>query len=233
MKITKNEFDNLPYIGEGTEGIVRKYNNLALKEMYEFAKDKQKSINAQCKISLNTFIFPIDILLINEEYKGYVQNIVKGNKPNLDNLNNLKKDIEMIKSIENEFSYLTFYKLLINDLLTNNSIFYDNQIYIIDTSRYTLENESSYTLIERENQRRINYFLINCLFLDYLNHFSIFDLNKVMCKLNIASIYNNTYVGVNPYFDKPVDFSYFLYNLCEELKCDKLKDLHNKILKLK
>lgn len=47
MNITKQDFDKLPYIGEGTEGIVRKFNeNLVLKEMYQesFTVEKQNQL---------------------------------------------------------------------------------------------------------------------------------------------------------------------------------------------
>ena len=120
MNITKQDFDKLPYIGEGTEGIVRKFNeNLVLKEMYQesFTVEKQKSINVQCGIdSMPSYIFPYDVLLIDGKYRGYAQEILKGVEPTKQDLNDLKKDILMIKNLENEFYYLTFYRLLINDL---------------------------------------------------------------------------------------------------------------------
>ena len=107
MNITKQDFDKLPYIGEGTEGIVRKFNeNLVLKEMYQesFTVEKQKSINVQCGIdSMPSYIFPYDVLLIDGKYRGYAQEILKGVEPTKQDLNDLKKDILMIKNLENEF----------------------------------------------------------------------------------------------------------------------------------
>lgn len=73
----------------------------------------------------------------------------------------------MIKNLENEFYYLTFYRLLINDLWPKNSIFYNDKIYVIDTSRYSLEEDSKYLLIERENQRRLNLFFLESFILNF------------------------------------------------------------------
>lgn len=239
MNITKQDFDKLPYIGEGTEGIVRKFNeNLVLKEMYQesFTVEKQKSINVQCGIdSMPSYIFPYDVLLIDGKYRGYAQEILKGVEPTKQDLNDLKKDILMIKNLENELYYLTFYRLLINDLWPKNSIFYNDKIYVIDTSRYSLEEDSKYLLIERENQRRLNLFFLESFILNFLDNLTIYDLNRIMKKLSpkVSELYGNVYTDINCYFDKPADFSLFLHNLMQELKCEELIDLHQKILKLK
>lgn len=101
MNMTEKTFNKLPYLGEGTEGIVRKLNDkYAVKKIYdeEFYLEKQKSISTQCEIKQSSlYIFPCDVLFISKIYKGYVQKIVKGKKTTKENLNNLKKDIEIIR----------------------------------------------------------------------------------------------------------------------------------------
>ena len=106
---------------------------------------------------------------------------------------------------------------------------------VIDTSRYSLEEDSKYLLIERENQRRLNLFFLESFILNFLDNLTIYDLNRIMKKLSpkVSELYGNVYTDINCYFDKPADFSLFLHNLMQELKCEELIDLHQKILKLK
>lgn len=236
MNITKKNFDKLLYIGEGTEGIVRKYDeNIALKMMYddEFCDSKKKSINAQCKIEDSNFIFPIDVLHIDRKYRGYTQKLIDGKKPIKEDLNNLKKDIIYIKELENNLSSLTKHHLLIRDLEPRNSIFYQDRLYVIDTSRYVLEENIPYTLIERQNKRLLNYFFINMLIDD--TELSIFELNDLIkqMSLKIQSLYGKVYEGVNCYFESPIDFSKFLRVLIEELKVETLDEFYQKVLKFR
>lgn len=236
MNITSKKFNQLEYIGEGTEGIVRKYNeDLALKLMYdeEFNETKKKSINVQSKIDDSSFIFPIDSLYIDRKYKGYTQKVLDGKQPTKMDLNNLKHFITMIKEIENDFSILTTHQLLIRDLEPRNSIFYQNKLYIIDTSRYVLEKNLSNILIERQNKRLLNYFFINTLIND--TDLSIFDLNEIIQKMSLKTqtLYGDIYENVNYYFDVPIDFSKFLKQLMNELKTEELIKMQEKVLKLK
>lgn len=236
MYITEKKFNQLRYIGEGTEGVVRKYNDeIALKKMYyeEFDDNKKKSINAQCKIEDSNFIFPIDILYIDRKYRGYTQKIIHGKQPAISDLNNLKSFVLMVKELESSLCYLTSHHLIIRDLEPRNSIFFQNKLYIIDTSRYLLSEDVPNIFIERENKRLLNYFLINTIIND--TELSIFDLSIIMKKLSlkIQSLYGSIYEDVNFYFDSPNDFSKFMKTLMNELKIEKLEELHEKILKLR
>ena len=123
--------------------------------------------------------------------------------------------------------------MLIRDLEPRNSIFCNDKLYIIDTSRYILEKDMSYILLERNNKRMLNYFLLNTL-IDATD-LSIYDLNKIIKKmsLKIQSFYGNIYEDVNCYFNNPQDFSKFLKVLIDDLKIDTLEEFHQKILKLK
>lgn len=118
-----------------------------------------------------------------------------------------------------------------NDLDSSNTIFYDDKLYIIDTSRYSLEEDSSYKLIERKNQKRLNIFFLKILFIDYVDNLTIDKFNNIILKMSpkIKSLYNDS-ININCYFDKPLDFSIFLISLIDELKCDNLAELHHKIL---
>ena len=236
MNITEKKFNSLTYIGEGTEGIVRKYSDdVGLKMMYEeeFDDNKKKSINVQCKIEDSNFIFPVDKLYIDRKYRGYTQKMLNGKKPTIKDLNRLKHDVVLIKELEECIKDLTTHHLLIRDLEPRNSIFCNDKLYIIDTSRYILEKDMSYILLERNNKRMLNYFLLNTL-IDATD-LSIYDLNKIIKKmsLKIQSFYGNIYEDVNCYFNNPQDFSKFLKVLIDDLKIDTLEEFHQKILKLK
>lgn len=236
--IEKFDFNNLPYIGEGTEGIVRKYDeNILYKVMYdeEFSDEKKTSIRKQCTIKSDSFVFPNDILYISGIYKGYTQNYIKGNIPTIENLNDLNLSLKNIKEIENDMVMISRHHLFIKDLIPRNSIYYNNKLYIIDTSRYTYEEDYSVYLLENFNKRILNYYFINLFFTRFITDNSISDFEKVIEKIGIitSNLYNDIYGNVNCYFEKPQDFSMFLELMMEEFKTESLSNMHSKILKLK
>lgn len=238
QNIENLDFKTLSYIGEGTEGIVRKYNEVTLyKVMYdeEFSEEKKTSIIKQCTIKNDSFIFPNDILYVSGIYKGYTQEYIKGNIPTIENLDDLNLSLKNIKSLEHDITMLSKYHLLIKDLITRNSIYYNDKLYIIDTSRYTYEEDYSVYLIENFNKRMLNYFFINLFFTRFITDNSISNFEKFIRQIGAitSNLYDDMYGNVNCYFNKPQDFSMFLELMMEEFKTESLSNMHNKILKFK
>lgn len=140
-------------IGSGGEGICYKgYDDKAYKLLYEepivntpYKYDINKIITND-NINIESFIFPDELYVVNNELKGYKSKLIKCNLFSSYNTS----DISTISFIDfnnlinaynymlNDIDILSTYNILANDLALN--IIYDgDRLYAIDTCSYTIE----------------------------------------------------------------------------------------------
>ena len=188
-RITSKEFYSLEFIGKGTEGIIKRKQNLALKRFYQ---DSFKSrVEVQFNIKNDNIIFPIEKLYIDDEYLGYVSDFIEGTNDvsKLKHLNNL---IPKIIKLENSVKELSEYKILISDLLVKNSLFSNDGIYLIDTSKYYYLPNNTKKEIEYKNIKELNSFLTLLLFYSHENIKGI-NLKSMMSLVGLKDLYDGLY----------------------------------------
>lgn len=217
-RITSKEFYSLEFIGKGTEGIIKRKQNLALKRFYQ---DNFKSrVEVQFNIKNDNIIFPIEKLYIDDEYLGYVSDFIEGTNDvsKLKHLNNL---IPKIIKLENSVKELSEYKILISDLLVKNSLFSNDGIYLIDTSKYYYLPNNTKKEIEYKNIKELNSFLTLLLFYSHENIKGI-NLKSMMSLVGLKDLYD----GLN---NQSYSFSLLLTELFKTLNTSSLEQAHNKI----
>lgn len=194
-KLTKAEFNKLPFIGKGVEGVVKKYGNLALKRFYDDSfKDR---INIQYGIKNDNIILPISKLYIENEYVGYVTKYIDGTN-DVTKLNEIKNLTKLIKKLERSVIELSNHKLLLSDLIIKNSLFSNNGIYLIDTSRYEYLPNLSIEDIIIKNKKELNAFLSILLFYSHENIRGI-TLKEILELLCLSEMYDELSKGKGSY----------------------------------
>ncbi|MEG0825911.1 MAG: hypothetical protein RR404_00410 [Bacilli bacterium] len=228
MKITQNQFNKLAYINEGEEGIVRRKDGLALKQMWknEFPQYKKDSIDYQMDLISDSFIFPIDRLYISGLYAGYVQKFLDKSNPTLSDLNNLRTTLILIRIVEKNISVLNDNKIKAGDLLKRNCLF-DNAIIIIDTSKFTYEkNRDSYEIMFH-NISKLSRLFTNLLFIQ-----DDIPINLFIDFLKTSEATLKSYFRLVDTIDLEL-FSQFLLTFMKEFNFQTIEEYRTKILSFK
>lgn len=146
-------------IGSGYEACVYKHKGKALKIFDR--KDSQEISEHLLNINLQSIITPDEIVYdSNGNYMGYYMKLIE----NIQDIRTIVKN-DLITSYEHlikDSEELAKSGIRMGDLIVKNSLYSDNQIYLIDTSLYSLST-LSLTDLENENIRRLNNYLL-CLF---------------------------------------------------------------------
>ncbi len=145
----RNLYNTFTFLGEGTEGKVFQKDNLAFKIFH--LKRLRKILNCKCqkiellsKLNDSSFCFPIGLLSLNNEIKGYYMPLIESGKyKNMDELlyksNNISKMIECLCKVSNAVERLHKLGVTIGDIRPKNIMLAQNDEPIfIDTDNYSI-----------------------------------------------------------------------------------------------
>lgn len=224
MEISNEEFEELKYIGEGEEGIVRKKGRFALKKFFELGSYKKICLKPQYSIVSDCFAFPRQPLFIDGIYIGCVSNFIVGN--NMDNykFNDFEKIIKLIRIVESELSLLSDSKITVLDLLPENVLITKKGLEIIDTTRYQITDDKYECLCT--NTKRINYFFTKYLLLKDIKEDDFIRLISRNEKL-FEYFRSLTYVEAHNHL------SCFLEHFINEFCVKTVEDYNQKVLTLR
>lgn len=185
----KNEDDlllkikSLKEIGFGAQGICYLDKNTSLVyKIYNGFFDGYKlhcnyvDIMKFSNIKNNTYIFPKDVIWVNDRIAGYIEHYV--NSKDLFNINpfrvSLDKLIYNISKVKNDIEIISENGVLTYDVMYN--IIYKNKFNIIDTDEYVVKDIDPSLLMERNNYNfdyAIYNFLVDNIFDDFVNSYKI------------------------------------------------------------
>lgn len=185
----------LKEIGEGSQGIcyLDKDNKLVYKIYHEFFDGCMSDYNYNniiqfSNIKNNTYIFPKDVIEVENEVVGYVEAYV--NSKELNKINplkvNLDKLINCINKVYGDIETISENGVLTYDVMYN--ILYKNKFNVIDSDEYVIKDIDSTVLFERNKQTfdyAIYNFLIDNYFDDFVNSYRL-----------LRDMYNNKDVDV-------------------------------------
>ena len=185
-------------LGFGAQGTVYldKKQNLAIKVYHQYFDSyeddyiwKKEDILKFNGYQNNTYIFPLDILSVNNCIIGEVSKYVKGK--NLDKINPLTINIdEFIKAITkslNDVKEISNQHIISYDTAYN-TMYNGNSIHIIDTTEYTISNLSE-EQIKEINQDNFNFtimtFLVDSYFDEFIENNNILKEMYMLKNINI------------------------------------------------
>lgn len=204
---------DLKEIGLGSQGIC--YLNESTNEVYKifhqaFDNDTEYKItyskNDLMKFShiINkTFIWSKDIISINDDIVGYINNFVKS-KPlhKIDPLKiNLDKFIKSIELAKRDINIISQNGVLTYDLMYN--ILYGNRFYVTDFDEFSYTDKDPKILEEKNNKNfnyELYYFLIDSYFDDFINEYRVLnkmykDQEDIISFIELLKKYLSEYVG--------------------------------------
>ena len=172
-----SKIKSLQEIGEGSQGIcyLDKNSNFIYKIYYDYLDGCECNYDYQnimqfSDIKNNTYVFPKDVICVNDEIIGYIEPYVNSKdltsidllKVSLDkliyNINKVRTDIELIS----ERGVLTF------DVMYNT--LYKNKFSVIDTDEYVIRDLDPSYLFDL-NKERFDYVIYNFLIDNYFDEF--------------------------------------------------------------
>ena len=180
--------NNFKELGSGSQGTAYydAKNNQVIKVFHDFYDDdfdstrfKKEDVLRFKEIVNNTYIFPTDVLTLNNSVIGYLSKYVTGASLYSINPLNIKLD-NMIKAIEPVFKAT---KKITRDCVATYDVMYNimynnTNFYIIDTDEYSYS-DKCYDELLRDNQNNfdisIKYFLVDCIFDDLVESNKILD----------------------------------------------------------
>lgn len=158
-------FPMLPSLGYGSQGDVYKFrldkNFYALKVFNGLNIEKLENYEQKLNINIDSYISPIKLLYVNDEFKGYLMNYCKGKdlqrKPKLD-ISVSDFASSTVKLFE-DTKKLTDLKYVIYDTFISN-VMYDEGFKMIDIDNYPYEKNKSLNEIDELNRLRLNKMLV-------------------------------------------------------------------------
>lgn len=234
MHISRKDFNHLEMVNFGTEGIVRKLGDLALKEIDIFNESKKASIEKQYGLKVDSFAFPIERLYIKSlfvnSYKGYIYKYVNGNHCTKEDLNDLKGLVNLIKKVEEDIQKISKEKIITYDINYDNCLF-NNGFHFIDTSRYIVSSGLSDKILDC-NISIINSFFLKLLFSNFgdgQDYEQFSDFRKLIFHSSILlKEFNNLHDLGNICL-----FSEILKDFIKEFSVNTLDEYQKKVLTLK
>lgn len=134
---------------------------IALKLFNNLQEQKIGNFERKLDISIDSYIFPVKLLYVNDKFRGYIMKFCKGK-----NLERRKLDItvdefasSVSKLVEDTEKLSKIRYNLYDTFLTN--VMYDNGFKMIDTDDYIFEETKSISEINTINTRRLNQILID------------------------------------------------------------------------
>lgn len=184
-------------IGEGSEGIVYydKKNNCVYKIFSHIFSDNLRYCHLDtpnsidiCGIDNKTYIFPADMIIIDNYVVGYVEKYVKGEVlSNINPLNvELSKYISAVIQGYHDTAIISYDKIMSNDVAYN-TLYDGNEIKIIDTESYCKSIRDSYTVI-MNNLYNYNKSTVLFLVSSFLEEF--IDSNNYLREMFNSKYYN-------------------------------------------
>ena len=168
----------LKEIGRGSQGIccLDKNNSLVYKIFYQFLdnsvieKYSYSEIMQFSNIKNNTYVFPKDVLTVDNDIVGYIENYVSSKE--LTSVNPIKvsldKLINCINKVYSDIETISENGVLTYDVMYN--ILYKDKFNIIDSDEYVIrDNDPSYLF--DLNKERFNYAIYNFLVDNYFDEF--------------------------------------------------------------
>lgn len=195
--VNRKHFDlflkGLTYIGQGFQGIcfLNKYDNRVYKIFHEYMDNEKSGYNKDfllrfSNVKNNTFIWPNDIIYVEDEVIGYI--MPYKNAKNLFQINPLSINLyELEHALENTFKDI---KIITN----NNIVLYDvmynimykkEKLYVIDTLEYGINDvtyEDNRACIDNE----IMLFLVDSYFDNFVENNKL--LNEMYMDYNVSSL---------------------------------------------
>ena len=167
----------LKEIGEGSQGIcyLDSNNKLVYKIYHEFFDGSMGDYNYNnimqfSNIKNNTYIFPKDVIEVDDKIVGYIEPYV--NSKDLSSINPLKISLDkLITNINNariDIERISENGILTYDVMYN--ILYKNKFNVIDTDEYVIKDIDSTVLFER-NKQIFDYAIYNFLIDNYFDEF--------------------------------------------------------------
>lgn len=201
----------LKEIGEGSQGIcyLDRSNKLVYKIYHEFfdgyAIDyNHTNIEQFCNIDNNTYIFPKDVIEVDNKVVGYIEPYV--NSKDLSSINplmiNLDKLIKNIDNVRSDIETISEYGIQTYDVTYN--VLYKNKFNIIDSDEYVIKDIDPSILIERNNNNfdyAIYLFLVNNYFDEFVNSYKVLKemyqdkICDVTIFIEVLKKYLSEYIG--------------------------------------
>lgn len=207
----KNFLKKYKKIGEGSEGIVYydKSNNCIYKIFSHIFSDELNYCHLDspdcidiCNVMNETYIFPTDMIVIDNYVVGYVEKYVKGEMLSLMSPLNIELSnyIDAVMKGYNDTLILSYDSIMSNDVAYN-TLYDGKTIKIIDTESYIKSSCDEYTVVMNN---LYNYYRSTVFFLvsSYLEEF-------IKSKSSLNDIYNNK-------FSNPAEFLNLLRYLLSE-----------------
>ena len=173
----------LKEIGEGSQGIcyLDKINNVVYKIYYDFLYYNEYNYNYQdimkfSDIKNNTYVFPKDVICVNNKVVGYIEPYA--NSKDLTKINPLKisldKLITNINKVRDDIELISERGILTYDVMYN--VLYKNKFNVIDSDDYAIRDLDPSYLFD-VNKERFDYaiycFLIDSLFEEFVRNYKI------------------------------------------------------------
>lgn len=201
----------LKEIGEGSQGIcyLDRSNKLVYKIYHDFfdgyAIDYNYNHIAQFSIiDNNTYIFPKDVIEVDNKVVGYIEPYV--NSKDLSSINplmiNLDKLIKNIDNVRSDIEIISEYGIQTYDVTYN--VLYKNKFNIIDSDEYVIKDIDPSILIERNNYNfdyAIYLFLVNNYFDEFVNSYKVLKemyqdkICDVTIFIEVLKKYLSEYIG--------------------------------------
>lgn len=201
----KKYLEKCKEIGFGAQGVVYRDKKQTIKVFHQFFDKyeddyvwKKEDILKFGNFQNETYIFPLDILSIENEIIGEISKYVTGN--NLDKINPLSIDIDIfIKAVSNcliDIRKISEHQIVSYDTVYN-TMYNGKKIYIIDTTEYT-HVDFPINEILQINQNNFNmaimYFLIDSYFDEFIENDKLLNemyMNKDINILEFLKMYKS------------------------------------------
>jgi len=158
-------FPMLPNLGYGSQGDVYKFrldkNIYALKVFNGMYLEKEENYEQKLNINIDSYISPIKLLYVKDEFKGYLMKYCKGKdlqrKPKLDIT--VGEFASSTMKLFEDTQKLTDLKYVIYDTFISN-VMYDEGFKMIDIDNYSFEQNKNFGEIGEINRLRLNKMLV-------------------------------------------------------------------------
>lgn len=202
MKFNNNLlFDNYlkecKELGFGSQGIVYldKEKQLAIKVYHQYFDKyeddyiwKKEDILKFNGFQNNTYIFPIEVLSVNDEIIGEISKYVKGT--NLDKINpltiNIDSFINAVNNCLNDIKKISEHQIISYDTAYN-TMYNGKGIHIIDTTEYSITDLPPDKIL-KTNQDNFNITIMNFLIDSYFDEF--IESNKLLKEMYMSKNIN-------------------------------------------
>lgn len=134
---------------------------VALKLFNDLEEQKVENYERKLNINIDSYIFPIKLVYINDKFKGYTMKFCKGKDLERRRLDlNVDEFTSSTAKLVEDTKKLSLTQYSIYDTFITN-VMYDNGFKMIDTDSYILKEKKTVSEIEQINNRRLNQMLLD------------------------------------------------------------------------